>query len=217
MNQQMKYELAVFDFDGTLADTFPWFMSIINSVADKYSFKQVLPHEVEEVRTLGARDIMRRLKVPAWKLPFIVRHMRHLASVERANFRVFPGIAEALRDLSRQGVTIGVVSSNSEANVRGVLGPELCANVHFACGASVFGKPRKLAKIIRRTKSRPQSTIYVGDEIRDWQSTKAVGASFGAASWGYTAPQALAACNPDFFFQDPADIPLLIGAGQPQA
>ena len=43
----MKYKLAIFDFDGTLADSFPWFLGIINDVADKYRFRQIEDYEVE--------------------------------------------------------------------------------------------------------------------------------------------------------------------------
>jgi len=34
----MPYKLAIFDFDGTLSDSFAWFLSVINSVADKHKF-----------------------------------------------------------------------------------------------------------------------------------------------------------------------------------
>lgn len=29
----MRYRLAIFDFDGTLADSFPWFATVVNDVA----------------------------------------------------------------------------------------------------------------------------------------------------------------------------------------
>ena len=35
------YALAVFDFDGTLADSFPWFAGVLNGVADRYGFRRV--------------------------------------------------------------------------------------------------------------------------------------------------------------------------------
>jgi phosphoglycolate phosphatase len=30
----MLYKLAIFDFDGTLADSFPWFLGMVNGLAD---------------------------------------------------------------------------------------------------------------------------------------------------------------------------------------
>ena len=37
----MRYALAIFDLDGTLADSFPWFLRIVNSVADKHRFRRI--------------------------------------------------------------------------------------------------------------------------------------------------------------------------------
>lgn len=33
--------LAVFDFDGTLADGFPWFADVFNTVADRFGFRRI--------------------------------------------------------------------------------------------------------------------------------------------------------------------------------
>ena len=37
----MPYSLAIFDLDGTLADSFPWFLRTINDVADRFGFRRV--------------------------------------------------------------------------------------------------------------------------------------------------------------------------------
>ena len=50
----MKYELIVFDFDGNLAVTYPWFTSVINLVADKYQFKRIDDSEADTMRGYGA-------------------------------------------------------------------------------------------------------------------------------------------------------------------
>ena len=38
----MKYKLVIFDFDDTLADSFAWFLRIINDGADKYQFPELI-------------------------------------------------------------------------------------------------------------------------------------------------------------------------------
>ena len=52
----MKYDFAAFDFDGTLADTMPWFNSVLNTVAEKYGFRQIDAAEREQLRH---RDLWR--------------------------------------------------------------------------------------------------------------------------------------------------------------
>ncbi len=51
----MNYGLAIFDLDGTLLDSFPWFLGIINAVADKYRFRRIAPDQVEALRGMGSR------------------------------------------------------------------------------------------------------------------------------------------------------------------
>ena len=82
-----------------------------------------------------------------------------------------------------------------------MLGPETTALVaQFECGASIFGKPPKLRKVLRRCGIPPERAIYVGDEIRDADAAKATGMAFGAVSWGYNRVDALAARGPQAIF-----------------
>lgn len=203
----MTYRLAIFDLDGTLADTFPWFLQIINDVADRFRFKRIEAHEVESLRRLSALDMIRHLEVPAWKLPFVARHMRALAARDLNELRLFEGVGEMVTDVSAAGVQIAIVSSNSESNVRRLLGPELAARVHhFACGASLFGKGRKIQQTLQALRVAPPNAILIGDEIRDHEAAQSTGVAFGAVEWGYTAPEALSAIPPTVLFRTPSDI-----------
>ncbi|GJE59416.1 HAD hydrolase-like protein [Methylobacterium trifolii] len=198
----------VLDFDGTLADSFGWFCGVLKGVADRYRFRRVEAVETDALRALGAREIMRRLGVPAWKLPFIARHMHGLAARDIATLRLFPGIDRMLADLCATGVPLALLSSNTEANVRQVLGSENSAYfTNFACGASVFGKARRLRGLLARQGIAPADALCIGDEIRDLEAARAVGCAFGAVAWGYTRADALAAAGSDFMFAHPRDIP----------
>ena len=37
----MNYRLVLFDFDGTLADSFPFFVRVFNRLAEKHGFASV--------------------------------------------------------------------------------------------------------------------------------------------------------------------------------
>lgn len=201
------YRLVILDFDGTLADTFPWFCGIINDVADRYGFRRVGAHETEALRGLGARAIIAHLGVPRWKLPAIARHMHGLAARDIAQVRLFPGIDATLAALEAGGMPLAVVSSNTEANIRRALGPRNAARIGaFACGASLFGKARRLRAVIRRAGLQPDAVLSVGDEIRDAEAATEVGCRFGAVAWGYTRADALAALEPAHLFTAPAEI-----------
>ena len=47
----MSYRLAIFDFDGTLADSLPWFQSIFADIAGEFGLRAL---DAEERERLGA-------------------------------------------------------------------------------------------------------------------------------------------------------------------
>jgi phosphoglycolate phosphatase len=174
-----------FDFDGTLADTFPWFVNTINEAVDKYRFKRFDRNNTDALRGLDMKQIMLNHEIPFWKLPFIVRHMQSLMKRDIADIPLFPGVEHALHDLSEKGATLAIVTSNSHENVLKVLGPEIAERFSYFEGASLFGKKAKLHKILAKSQIAPEAAILIGDEIRDAQAAMAAGISFGAVTWGY--------------------------------
>ncbi|MFE1601997.1 HAD hydrolase-like protein [Methylobacterium sp. ID0610] len=204
MNPAGPYGLAILDFDGTLADSFPWFCRVLNDVADRYGFRRIAPEDVEPLRGLGAREVLRRLEVPGWKLPFIARHMRDLAARDIAEIRPFAGIPALLERLDAGGIRLAVVTSNREDIVRRVLGLESAARIaQFACGSALFGKARRFRTVVRASGIAPERVVCLGDEIRDAQAAAACGLAFGAVAWGYTRAEALAAQQPAHLFASP--------------
>ena len=197
----MKYRLAIFDFDGTLADSFPWFLAVVNEAADRYRFRRMGGDEAEALRGHDARHIMAHVALPAWKLPLVARWMRRRMAQDISAISLFPGVGEMLHRLSNDRVAIAVVSSNSAANVRRVLGPANAALVrHYGCGAPLFGKRAKLRKVLRESGVPAAAALCIGDEIRDLHAARAEGIAFGAVAWGYTRADALAALAPDELF-----------------
>ena len=196
----MPYSLAIFDLDGTLVDSFPWFLRTINDVADRFGFRRVADDDVEALRHASTREILRRLEVPLWKLPAIARHARRLKAEAVAEISLFSGVEAMLRTLADNGVELALVSSDSEANARRKLDGTAALFSHFDCAASVFGKPAKFRRVIRRAGVDPSRVVAIGDEVRDIEAARTVGIACGAVNWGYAAPAALQALAPDHMF-----------------
>lgn len=142
-----------------------------------------------------------------WKIPLIAFHVRRRMAGDIGRIGLFPGVDAMLRALAARGVAIAVVSSNSEANVRRVLGPELAGLVaHYGCGAGLWAKPAKFRRLLRTSRVPAAEALAVGDELRDLEAARQVGLAFGAATWGYTTAAALRAAGPDLAFEQVADI-----------
>jgi len=197
----MHYRLVIFDFDGTLADSFDWFRRIFDDVADRYGYRRLVSGDRERLRNLDTRAILRDLGIPGWKLPLIARHMRKLAERHIAEIRLFPGIPAMLAALDSAGIRVAIVSSNAERNVRDVLGPAAVHVAHFACGASLFGKPAKIRKVLRAARAAPADALLVGDEARDIAAAAAAGIASAAVAWGYNDPRFLRSLAPTMFFE----------------
>ena len=203
----MKYKLVIFDFDGTLADSFPWFARVTNTVADKYKFKRIEEHEVEKLRGYSARQIVQHLGVPMWKLPLIANHMRRLTEEQIDQISLFAGVDRMLQRLSDASITLAVVTSNSYNNVRHVLGPDNAALIsYYECGVSIFGKRARFRSILKQSGMQPQDTLSVGDEIRDIEASQKEQIAFGAVAWGFTSIEALKARGPANVFTSVDDI-----------
>ncbi len=201
-----RYDLIIFDLDGTLSDSFPWFLRIINTMADRHGFKRIIESEIEALRGKSSREIITALKVPQWRLPLIARDMRRLKTAHLADIPLFPGIMTMLGALHTAGIRLAMVSSDSESNVHRALGPAAELMSCYACGASLFGKAAKFTQVRRRLNIDADRIICIGDEVRDGEAARKAGLDFGAVNWGYANAAALAPLAPALTFADPDDV-----------
>lgn len=197
----MRFNLIIFDFDGTLADSLSWFIGISDQLADEFGFDRIDKNQVALLRRLDAATLLHMHHVPLWKVPLVAARFRRLMSQQITQIAPFPGVPEMLERLARAGCDLAVVTSNSCGNVRRVLGRETSALLS-ACegGVSLLGKRTKLRKILHRSGIAPAQAIFVGDEIRDIEAARHAGIASGAVSWGFTEVNALKGHAPDWLF-----------------
>jgi phosphoglycolate phosphatase len=200
VNTPRDFDLVIFDFDGTLADSAGWFRSILPDLARRFGFRCPDEDELEVLRHKPPRDVMRILKIPHWKLVLIAVHVRKRAAKAEA-FPLFGGVPDVLRAIAARGIKIALVSSNAEGNVRRALGPELSALVTtWSCGAGLFGKAKHFRDVLRATKVAPERALSIGDEIRDIEAARDIGLKAAAVAWGFGMKPALEAAEPDVIF-----------------
>lgn len=197
-----NYSLAIFDFDGTLADSFPWFITSLDQTTEHFGLTRVDPTQIELLRELSSRDALNHLGVPMLKLPAISIYMRNLFAEGIQDIPMFPAASETLFALHEAGVKLALVSSNAENNVRHVLGAAADIVDHYACGSSLWGKAEKFKSVLRSLRQSPARTIGIGDEIRDIEAARKAGLAAGSITFGYNARKALAAAHPDCLFDN---------------
>lgn len=192
------YKLVIFDFDGTLADSAPWFISTLGGLAQRHGFQSVGPDEIETLRGKSNRDIIKHLGIRFWQMPGIARDFRQKSAEAAGDIPLFPGIAQMLERLNSTGVELAIVSSNGEDTIRRVLGPSGRLIDHWACGVSLFGKSAKFRTLSRKLRIDAREILSVGDEGRDVEAAQRAGFASVAVTWGYANEEALRRSAPTF-------------------
>lgn len=207
-----RYRLAIFDFDGTLADTFPFFVGAFNGLAAQHGFRPVDAGEMPALKHYDARRMMRHVGMPAWKLPIVAQSFVALMRDSVDEIRLFDGVDAALAHLDRSGIALAVVSSNSRENVDAVLGPANSRLMrHHECGMSMFGKASRIRKVLRESGVQPREAICVGDQVTDLEAARKAGTAFGAVAWGYGSLESLRTCAPEEIFERVSELERIAG------
>lgn len=213
-----RFDLVVFDFDGTLADSLTWFRSVLGDVLEHHRLKPLTLDQAEALRGLTPKAIMDELEIPAWKVPLIAADVRQRAADNADQIVLFDGIPELLLALKASGVSLAVVSSNGEKAVREVLGAELAGLFdQFACGAALFGKASVFKKVIKKAGTTPQRTLCVGDEVRDIDAAREASCNCAAVSWGFATANILADQSPCHLVSEPAALGDIVLGHQSEA
>jgi phosphoglycolate phosphatase len=155
--------------------------------------------------------------VQRWRLPFIAAEARRRSAEAADRIQLFEGAPALLAELADQGVAVAIVSSNSEATIRRILGPANAGRIsHYRCGASLFGKAPKFKRLVKQLRLAPGSVLCVGDETRDIEAAKAAGLQAVAVTWGSAGAQILRDYAPDYVASSFAELGAIILDGTAQ-
>lgn len=203
----MRNPVILCDFDGTIADSLPCLLEIYNRIAPALKAEPITQQMFNHLRLLPARQAVKAMGVSKRRLtsriPFILREYRSM--IDR--IQPYPGIREVLQQLANRGITMGLLSSNSTANLQ-----EFLQRHNIYCFAMVIGTGgimRKHAAIRKcmRENSIPRDTlIYVGDEIRDIKAARKCKVRCAAVTWGMHPESMLVQQKPDVIIRQIEDL-----------
>jgi phosphoglycolate phosphatase-like HAD superfamily hydrolase len=205
--------IILFDFDGTIADTYDLALSIGKKISASLHLGAMSEEEVVHFRNKPLRDAVRALKVPLHKIPALVLRIRQEIHEHIDEIRPFDGIPELIAELRSRCELLGIVTSNSEENVTRFL--KKFKMDFFKIGAystSIFGKASKLRGLIHKHGLDKGLVLYVGDTADDIDACKKAGIKIAAVTWGYNTRDVLSAGRPDFLCDRPEEL-LAIAAG----
>ena len=204
----MTAKVVLFDFDGTIADTYNAIAKITNQLSSEFGYKALKEEELLLLKKLSSREIIKLSEISIFKIPFLVRRVRSELSKEIADLSPIAGISSVLFELKSRGYTLGIVTSNNTKNVEIFLRNNKLNSLfsYIYSSTSIFGKHRIINQAIKDNKLRKADVIYVGDETRDVRSSRKSNIGIVAVTWGFNAAEILQEYNPDYLANSPQEL-----------
>ena len=199
----MPIRAALFDFDGTLADSFAAITASTNHVRTSYGLPPLPESEVRHYVGYGLDHLMRDLVPKAPVAEAVARYRAHHQTVMLTETKLMPGVAETIPELARRGLRLGVCS-NKRVEFTRQLVAALGLGPHVTC---VLGPddvenrpkpdPAMLLEGLNRLGVSRGETVYVGDMAVDVETARGAGLPVWLVPGGATGEESARSASPD--------------------
>lgn len=194
VNPARSIRAVVFDLDGTLLDTAPDFVVVVNQLRAEH---QLAPLPAERIRASvsnGARALVclaldideNSPQFEPQRQRLLELYLNHIA----VHTQLFPGVDELLQLLNKHHIVWGIATNKPSLYTHPLLQALNIqpAPVSIICPDDVAQRkphPESLWLASKHVGCTPQEIIYVGDHKRDIDCGKSAGAITIAAGYGY--------------------------------
>ena len=205
-----RWTTAVFDLDGTLADT-------INLIVESYqhAFRTVLGREEDPtvIRSWIGRPLINAFRdhSPEHADELYATYLQWNADNTERLIRGYDGVREVLADLRAAGVRVGVATSKrreSAQQAMDILGLSEHVEDLVAMEDTERHKPdpTPILLCLERLGRGSNDAVYVGDAVVDVLAGKAAGVDTLAVTWGAGTTESLYGVRPTVVAQDAAGL-----------
>jgi phosphoglycolate phosphatase len=199
---ESRLRAVLFDLDGTLVDTLPDIAGAVNSALVELNLDPLPVERIGVFIGKGPRSLVSRVLDEQPTLtadarqarvqPLLDGYVRHYAPRIGRESHLFPGVREALGELSVAGVKLGVVTNALQHLGETVLARfDLLRFMDVVVGSDAVspGKPAPgpLLRACRALDVTPADTLMVGDSENDVLAARAAGCAIVAVPCGYNA------------------------------
>lgn len=211
------FKAVLFDFDGTLGDSYPAITASVNHVRGLHGLPPLSEPEVRRHVGRGPHYLLEHT-VPAGDIETNITDYRaHHPSVLRSGTRLMPGAEDALRDLHTHGLRLGICSNKPVDFTRKLvayLGVQ--SYLDLLVGPEDVARPKPAPDMLRlaltRLRVEATQTLYVGDMTVDIQTARSAGVSVWVVPTGSDDIETLRQARPDRLLRDLQELPGLLTA-----
>lgn len=214
-NPVQQPRAVLFDFDGTLADSYPAITASVNHVRARHGLPPLGEAEVRRHVGRGPAYLLEHTVPGADLARDLPAYRAHHPTVMRRGTRLLPGAAEALAALKRQGRRAAVCSNKPVAFTRGLLDHlGLMPLLDLVLGPEDVSRPKPAPDMLRVALARlglgAAEALYVGDMVVDIETARAAGVPVWVVPTGSDDRKALEAAQPDRLLRELGELPLLL-------
>jgi phosphoglycolate phosphatase-like HAD superfamily hydrolase len=195
----------IFDFDGTIADSFDFVADFLLEGAGETSWAD---DQKQALRGLSMVAMARQLGYSWWRMPRLLLKGRQRMSATMKDVAPFDGMPETIQKLHAEGHELFIVSTNSVKNIHLFLHQHQLHTYFLEVygGISLFGKAPALRRLFKDQNLEKADAIYIGDETRDVQASQSIDLRVIAVTWGFARPSDLEALKPTALAAEPTDL-----------
>ena len=211
MNRKNSTECIVFDWDGTLLDSFAAdaqaYFGMFDALGMNFSMEELKRHY-----SPNWHRVYRAARLPRAKWEQADRLWMSFYKKQQPELQ--PGAMRVLRMLDRR-FTLALVSSGSRARVRRQLREHQVSAMFRAKVCSEDAPRRKphpapLRMALDQLRLAPQACVYVGDAPEDIEMARRAGVRGIGVLGGSPVPERLRAASPDALIETIRDLPALL-------
>ena len=208
-----RFDLIIFDWDGTLINSIDWITSCIQHAAAQYDCPIPESKAAKNVIGLSITKAMQSLFPELdeqTQEQLVACYGQKYFSKQLSRDDLFPGVYEMLTQLNETGYQLAVATGKTRAGLQEALeatGTEALFCV-TRCSDETASKPdpRMLHEIIKHTHSTKERSLMVGDSIHDLQMAINASISAIAVSCGAHSAELLQQYNPLLCLQQPTEL-----------
>lgn len=197
----MSYQVYLFDFDYTLADSSRGITLCFRHVLERNGYAGVTDEAIR--RTIGKTleesfSILTGVTDPDRLAAFKAEYRREADVYMTPNTRLFPETLRVLRTLKERGAKIGIISTKYRFRIHDTMDQHLPADfLDIVVGGEDVSRakpdPEGLLYAIRQLGVKKKRVLYIGDSTVDAETAQAAGVDFAGVTHGVTTADELAA------------------------
>lgn len=203
---------VIFDFDGTLADTFPLIVDVAYKLSPQTKRRSIA--EIERLRQMPLLNSFLHLGIPLVGMPRLIRNTRKKLAASIGQVPPFAGVPEMFKSLHAAGHKLFILSSNYPENIRSFLKyNKLEHYITDVRGVSWGNTPIKslaLRRLADKYNLEPSESYHVGNEGLDMRAARWAGMRGIGVTWSGYDRARLARSKPFATIATPAELPKLL-------